>query len=332
MVSVIVPVYNVERYIDKCIQSVIEQTYCDWELLLIDDGSSDSSGDICDRYALVDKRIKVIHKSNTGVSGTRNVGLDIAQGKYILFLDADDYWYDNTALEILVYTAEKNNLDIVRGEYKAVDKNGIELFCREFTSNRFANIGKVLRNSTFLDKVIEREFFLPLCLIKKESIGNIRFNTDRIFLEDIEFFVELLVTPIRSMYVGKRFYAYRKHNSSISNRNVKKKLEDAFDLCRVFIKYSCRSNDKRLGISYIRRAQDYYLRTLHTMSEVEEYYNNRYELCQMLGLHNLRLEIFNVAFVHHVLSPILCLSSQKAIQYYKKRSQFKCLIKSIIRN
>lgn len=91
MVSVIVPVYNVEKYLPSCIESVINQTYMDWELLLVDDGSTDNSGKICDEYGEKDKRIKVFHKENGGVSSARNLGLDKANGEYVAFLDADDY-------------------------------------------------------------------------------------------------------------------------------------------------------------------------------------------------------------------------------------------------
>lgn len=98
LISVIIPVYNVEQYIEKCIKSVIAQTNSEWELILVDDGSKDTSGTICDRYARQDARIKVIHKENGGVSSARNAGLKIAKGDYVCFIDSDD-WIDSTYLE-----------------------------------------------------------------------------------------------------------------------------------------------------------------------------------------------------------------------------------------
>ena len=92
-VSIIVPVYNVEHYLEECIKSVIEQTYKNIELILVDDGSTDKSGKICDNYSSLDERIIVIHKNNGGLSSARNVGLEAAQGRYIIFIDSDDYWY-----------------------------------------------------------------------------------------------------------------------------------------------------------------------------------------------------------------------------------------------
>lgn len=91
LISVIVPVYNVEKYLHKCINSILNQTYKNLEIILIDDGSTDNSGKICDEYALKDNRIKVIHKENGGLSSARNAGLDICSGDYIGFVDSDDY-------------------------------------------------------------------------------------------------------------------------------------------------------------------------------------------------------------------------------------------------
>ena len=90
-ISIIVPVYNVEKYIERCIESIIGQDFQNWELLLVNDGSTDSSGDLCNIYAAKDKRIKVYHKINGGVSSARNYALDVCSGDYITFLDSDDY-------------------------------------------------------------------------------------------------------------------------------------------------------------------------------------------------------------------------------------------------
>ncbi len=97
-ISVIVPVYNVEKYLRRCIDSILSQTFSDFELLLIDDGSKDKSGDICDEYVAKDVRIKVFHKANAGVSSARNLGLDKAKGEFIFFVDSDDF-LDKTHLE-----------------------------------------------------------------------------------------------------------------------------------------------------------------------------------------------------------------------------------------
>lgn len=114
-ISIIVPVYKVEQYLSKCIESILSQSFPDWELLLIDDGSPDKSGEICDEYSLKDSRIRVFHKVNGGVSSARNFGLEESEGEWIVFVDSDD-WLPKTALNDL-YIASNDECDIVLGTY-----------------------------------------------------------------------------------------------------------------------------------------------------------------------------------------------------------------------
>lgn len=102
-ISVIVPVYNTEKYLGECVQSILNQIFTDFELLLIDDGSTDQSGAICDTYALQDKRVKVFHKENGGVSSARNMGLDEARGEWIVFVDSDDWVANSYFSELLSF-------------------------------------------------------------------------------------------------------------------------------------------------------------------------------------------------------------------------------------
>ena len=126
LISVIIPVYNVENYLRECVDSVLSQTYQNFEIILVDDGSTDSSGKICDEYASNDERICVIHQKNNGPSKTRNTGLDNATGKYIYFLDSDDYVESNT-LELLISTAESNNADLVFFDARSFTDDGSEV-------------------------------------------------------------------------------------------------------------------------------------------------------------------------------------------------------------
>lgn len=115
-VSIIVPVYNVEQYLPKCIESLVSQTLQEIEIILVDDGSTDKSVEICDIYALQDSRIKVIHKQNGGLSDARNIGIEVAKGDYIAFLDSDD-WVETSMYEYLYELAEKENAYIVQCDY-----------------------------------------------------------------------------------------------------------------------------------------------------------------------------------------------------------------------
>ena len=122
MISVIVPVYKVEKYLRQCIESIQRQTYSDLEIILVDDGSPDGCPAICDEYARNDKRIKVLHQENGGLSVARNVGLDIAKGEYIAFVDSDDYIKENM-YEMLYNKIVMEDADLIICSYDKVDEN-----------------------------------------------------------------------------------------------------------------------------------------------------------------------------------------------------------------
>ena len=117
-ISIIIPVYKAEKYLGQCINSVVEQTYPKWEIILVDDGSPDNCPSICDDWAQKDDRIYVIHKENGGASSARNKGIKEAQGEYIMFLDSDDYWADRECLGELVEMLQKDRPDFITFRYK----------------------------------------------------------------------------------------------------------------------------------------------------------------------------------------------------------------------
>ena len=121
--SYIVPIYNVEKYLRKCVDSLLEQNYSDYEIILINDGSTDNSGAICDEYARMFDNIRVIHQENAGLSAARNAGLALAQGEYICFVDSDDYWQPNV-LGGLMVQIERDNLDVLRFRFQNVNEQG----------------------------------------------------------------------------------------------------------------------------------------------------------------------------------------------------------------
>ncbi|MEX1307565.1 MAG: glycosyltransferase family 2 protein, partial [Eubacteriales bacterium] len=124
-VSIIIPIYNVERYIDQCVKCVLDQSYVFTEVILSDDGSTDSSGAICDDWAKKDKRIKVIHDENRGASMARNRGIDLATGNYIIFLDSDDYWEGENVLAEMMAQLEQSDADmLVFGYSKLFEPQG----------------------------------------------------------------------------------------------------------------------------------------------------------------------------------------------------------------
>lgn len=129
-VSVIVPVYKVEKYLSKCIDSILCQTYEHLEIILVDDGSPDNCGKICDEYSKKDIRIKVIHKKNGGVGTARNIGIDNANGKFIFFVDSDDY-INEDAIDVLMKLQEQSNADLICASHEIIDRHGIKAITYE---------------------------------------------------------------------------------------------------------------------------------------------------------------------------------------------------------
>ena len=294
LVSIIIPAYNAESYISSCVNSVLSQTFQDWEILIIDDGSTDNTLSICDEFANRDSRITVLSKQNTGVSDTRNIGILKTTGKYVMFLDADDYWIDNTFLESFVRLSENNDLDLVRGEYTAVDTNGRELYRSKIDTKKQISQNLLLDSVALLDNVVQREFFLPLCLIRRDIIGDLRFNTSRSFLEDLEFFVQILLQPLKCYYTPVYFYAYRKHALSASNNFNKKRLADAFDISRLYLELALTTNDEKLASSFKIRGWDYYWLTLRTIATEKTLFVNRKSLSEDLSLRKLRNQMADI--------------------------------------
>ena len=203
MISVIVPVYNTERYLERCIQSILAQIYTDFELLLIDDGSTDSSGVICERYAELDSRVRVFHKENGGASSARNVGLDNARGEFVGFVDADDY----VLPEFL-----SNFINICNGEDLLVQ--GI-IPDYSISSEYIIKKASIEYNGNIQDWMIGlsgREMFGALWnkLFKRSIIefNKLRLNETFRFLEDEEFLLRYLTLSESVCSISKSGYVY----------------------------------------------------------------------------------------------------------------------------
>lgn len=171
-ITVIIPVYNVERYLEEAIEATINQTYKNLEIILVDDGSTDSSGKICDEYKKKDNRIKVIHQENRGMSGARNVGLDCATGKYIMFSDSDDT-FELNACEKLYDFIEKTNADYVVGNYTNMDEDGTKWEKPVFSLDKFHESklsiedytnSFYIMNSAVWNKIFRKSFLDDLCI------------------------------------------------------------------------------------------------------------------------------------------------------------------------
>lgn len=284
-ISIVVPVYNTEQYLRQCIDSILVQTFKDFELLLIDDGSIDGSGVICDEYAEKDFRVQVFHKENGGVSSARNMGLDNVRGEWVIFCDSDDCWCEITALELLYSIAVKNGIDIIRGDYKYVDDKGEELYCRQITKSKKDISNKVISNFIFLNEVVQGEYYLWLCLIRKQVVEDIRYNEKKIYLEDAEFFLSLCAEPLRCMYVDEMFYAYRKHENAITVKYHPQKLYDSFDFIRFCFSLSQSVDEKAMKRFLVNHGIHRLLNRIHFL--VDSPISHR-ELIEAFNLYSIR--------------------------------------------
>ncbi len=205
-VSIIVPIYNVEKYLEKCLDSLLSQTYKNLEILLIDDGSPDNSPRICDEYAKKDSRIRVVHQKNSGASKARENGLKMARGEYISFVDPDD-WLELSAMEELTDAAGKFGADIVIFDWQAFFDDGRTLVNSQNLSNDMSM--EEIRDGFLLDRCPN---FMCNKLFKKSLFDNLTFPGGMIY-EDLYINAEIFCRCKKAYYIAKPFYCYRIHAS-----------------------------------------------------------------------------------------------------------------------
>jgi len=285
-ISVIIPVYNVKDYIKDCLDSVVAQRFPNKEVILVDDGSTDGSGEICDAYSAKYANFRVIHKTNSGPSPSRNVGINEAHGQWLIFLDSDDVWSDPDCLQKLYSYATKLNLDVVRFEVQTVNER-LE-YVEPYSYDKSNITGRVIDNYELVKYGISGKWFTVLFLLRKDIIKNLRFNELINSQEDIDFYSRLFASrELRCGYLDERMYLYRKRAASITTTARINNLEGSFSLCDVFFNESTKIKDKRLKHLYIYYSVMMYYWTLQTIA-TDAYYPKRKEIIDKLEIKNLR--------------------------------------------
>lgn len=210
--SLVIPVYGVEPYVRKCLDSILQQGYKNWEAILVDDGSKDKSGEICDEYAIRDSRFQVIHQENGGVSRARNIGLDIARGEWVWFVDPDD-WLKEDALEILAKAVSSTNCDVVIF--------GIEYYNEDLKLIGLENRPNIIRKPK--DETIEKGDYPPQnYLVRREIVQkyNLRYSPGISMGEDLEFQYKCLMLSKTPISINHRLYGcLRRQGSAMRNEN-----------------------------------------------------------------------------------------------------------------
>lgn len=202
LVSVIVPVYNVAPYLEQCLNSIVNQTYRNLEIILIDDGSTDESGVICDRYAEQDSRIQVVHKENGGQSSARNLALDMMTGEWVLFVDSDD-WIELNALELL-FEQKDERADIVEFgfSYNYPEEESNQLLYEDMVCSGRHALKLLALNEKPMGIMCDK-------LFRTETLGNLRFIEGR-YYEDTPFVIEFLWKSKFYQYIPSVLYRYRR--------------------------------------------------------------------------------------------------------------------------
>lgn len=220
MISVAVAVYNSDAYLDRSIQSILNQTYRNLEVILVDDGSTDNCPAICDRYAREDPRVKVIHKKNGGLYTTRNVGMENATGTYLTFVDGDD-WLDPEMYETMLSAMKEQEADLAVCRYRWVYQDGIKDLS---TGNAY-----VMEGQEMLEKYLEEDEAFQIQnaawnkLYKRSILGELKFPAR--WYEDMLYTIQLLNKPTRSVYVDQAYHNYIcDRSSSIMNKGINKRI------------------------------------------------------------------------------------------------------------
>lgn len=226
-ISVIIPIYNVGFYLQECINSVIKQTYKNLEIILVDDGSTDECPNICDTYAKQYSNVKVVHKQNGGLSDARNVGILNSTGDYLLFLDADDFWKDSTAVQSLVDRINITHADLLNYSYIKYYED-LKKYINYFEDmeplplkfNKLESIQYLLDNNLYIASACNK-------LIKKSLFkdGDLYF-VKGIYSEDIDWCLRLLIKAESVDFICENFYCYRQRSGSITHTINDKKCHD----------------------------------------------------------------------------------------------------------
>lgn len=266
-ISIIVPVFNVEKYLERCVNSLINQTYKNIEIILVDDGSPDLCPQMCDEYAKKDERIKVLHKKNGGLSDARNAGLDVATGEYIAFVDSDD-WVETDFIETLYKNAKSENADISiigctlvwdDGRKKPVSKDkGYYVLDKE----------KAIR-----EMLAQRKFGCMVCqkMYRKQIFDTVRFPVGKLY-EDVAVSMPTFLKAKKVVVSGNHGYNYYQRNDSIVNSKFDERKLYFLECCQNIIKYSDKHEkmyDTEAHIFYLRALMIFAL-TLYQNSENEK--------------------------------------------------------------
>lgn len=269
LISVIIPVFNVERYLDRCIDSVVRQDYRNFELIIVDDGSTDGSGAICDKWAGTDSRITVVHQKNKGLSGARNTGIDMMKGQMVSFIDADDYVSENYLSYLLSLYPEDPGCSVVACNHFVVRKGKNKPESVTESDKMHFSRQEAFENVLFGGAVNVSAWAK---LYRREVFDNIRFPEGRLF-EDTWVFGDILMKTGSFVFGNTCCYYYEMHGSSIVNRGFNSKDLEYIDSAKRLAAAALEC-DPGLKTGAVRRINHARLSVLRKMSHCSQEYKS----------------------------------------------------------
>ena len=324
LITIIVPVYNVEKYIDECVQSLINQTYTYLEIILVDDGSKDKSSEICDKYARNDSRIKVIHKQNEGLGYARNSGLKIANGRYVTFIDSDDI-ADEKLIENLVRGILKSQSDTCIGGFKRVDSNGKVKFIERYTEDIYMEndvydklFTRMLGSAPNKHDAIRMSVWNVLYSMEIIKKYHIQFPSEREFIsEDIIWDSEYYKYARRVIVINSTAYNYRITPGSLTQKYKSDMLEK---ICVLYNEMCNRLPNDAIKISRLQRQ---FFVNLRACIKQERYsISNKRNIEIRQSINN----IVNNSVVHTVSVEYSQVIHQKKQKFFVMAVRYKCVM------
>lgn len=296
LISIIVPVYNTEKYLMRCIRSIINQTEPNFEVILIDDGSKDGSGKLCDETAIEDKRFRVIHKANEGVSVARNVGLDVARGEYITFIDSDDYVEIDFLENLKKYLG--SDIDMVICRHLDEDINGKVVYFKDDTHRE--NVKVIMADENFQYDGVYSHRTASAVLYKRNIIDNIRFEQAFFVGEDSLFFATVLKHSRKVIFISDKLYHYVQYEESAYHGKTNRKKLTELEAWNTIIEYYRRDTEiwKSAVRCYAAAFRHLYAKAVdrETQRILEEKLKTRYKDIQRSGVKGfIKLMTFCIA-------------------------------------
>ncbi len=326
-ITVIIPVYNVENYLKEAIDSVISQTYKNLEILIVDDGSTDDSGKICNEYAQKDIRIKVFHQSNRGLSGARNTGLKNATGKYIMFLDSDDK-FEPQACEIMYNFIEKTKADYAIGNYINIDEDGSKWDNPVFKKDTYKEFTLSIKdyeksfyimNSAVWNKIFRKSFLDSL---------NIEF-VERLPAEDAIFTTGCFIKSKKVCYIPEIIYQYRQRYSNSISNSCSKRYFDGINKAYNIIYQNFKTNNEIGFYRYFyAKSMNYILYKFIDSTQLEK--QERIEILQnMKWFYELSIEIkvpTILKSIKYILESIIDNDYDQTLKYCEMLAQIRKML------